>query len=132
MWNTYTTGAIQSGNHIQYCKQHNIPYRTFQLKYQQYNIFNIPNNNKPVREHINRYTGTESGSMNNNELIKLIEDIIVEHTQDQPAALFLDSLGYQYNDHTTQICNKNNISVYRRPANFATWLKPWLQPCCSV
>ena len=45
------------------------------------NIFNIPDN-KPVRDQPNnRYTGTESGHMNHNELIKFIEDIIVEHTQ---------------------------------------------------
>ena len=38
---------------------------------------------KPVRDqHNNRYVGTESGHMNNDELIKFIEDIIVEHTQD--------------------------------------------------
>ena len=39
------------------------------------NIINIPNNNKPVRDqHNNRYTGTESGHMNNTELIKLLEN----------------------------------------------------------
>ena len=39
------------------------------------------------------YVGIELGHMNNNELIKFIEDIIVEHTQDQPAAWLLNSLG---------------------------------------
>ena len=62
------------------------------------NSFNIPNNNKPVRDqHNNRYGGTESGNMNNEELIQFTDDIIVEHTQDQPAAWLLDSLGYQHN-----------------------------------
>ena len=36
MWNTYITDAIQSGNHIQYCTQHNIPYTTFRKKHRQY------------------------------------------------------------------------------------------------
>ena len=49
--------------------------------------------------------------MNNLELIKLIEDAIVEHTKDQTAALLLDSLGYQHNDRTIQTCNKYNITV---------------------
>ena len=89
------------------------------------NIFNIPNNSKPVRDmYNNRYTGTESGNMNHNELIKFIEDIIVEHTQDKPAALFLDSLGYQHNKETTQTCNKHNITVYRIPPNTTAWLQP--------
>ena len=34
--------------------------------------------------------------MNNDELIKFTETIIVEHTQDQPAAWLLDSLGYRH------------------------------------
>ena len=63
--------------------------------------------------------------MNNDELIKFIEDIIAEHTQDQPAALFLDSLEYQHNDKTTQICNKHNITLYRIPVNSIAWLQPW-------
>ena len=51
------------------------------------NIFNIPNNNNSVRDQPNnRYVGTDSGHLNHNELIKFIEDIIVERTQDQPAA----------------------------------------------
>ena len=33
IWKTYITEAIQSGNHIQYCKQHNIPYTTFRNKF---------------------------------------------------------------------------------------------------
>ena len=53
--------------------------------------------------------------MNNHELIKFIEYSIVEHTQDQPAALLLDSSGYQHNDHTTQTCNKHNVTLYRIP-----------------
>ena len=61
--------------------------------YNTINIFNIPNNDKPVRDTAgNRYTGTESGKMNNDELIKFIEDIIVEHTQDRPAAFLLTHL----------------------------------------
>ena len=36
MWKTYITEAIQSGNHIQYCTQHNIPYTTFKHKYSDY------------------------------------------------------------------------------------------------
>ena len=36
MWKTYITEAIQSGNHIQYCKQHNIPYTTFRNKFSEY------------------------------------------------------------------------------------------------
>jgi hypothetical protein len=89
------------------------------------NVFNITNNTKPVRDHDNnRYTGTESGNMNNDELIKFIEDIIVEHTQDQPAALFLDSLNYQHNDRTKETCNNHNITVYRIPPNTTGWLQP--------
>ena len=49
--------------------------------------------------------------MNNDELIKFIEDIIVGHTQDQPAAWLLDSLGYQHNNLTIDICNKHSITV---------------------
>ncbi len=91
----------------------------------QVNIFNIPHNDKPVRDSEgNRYTGTESGNMNNEQLIKLIEDIIVEHTQDQPAAWLLDSLGYQHNNRTLDICNKHNITVYRIPPNTTGWLQP--------
>ena len=71
-----------------------------------------------------RYTGTESGNMNNDELIKFIEDIIVECTQDRPAALFLDSLGYQHNNRTIETCNKHNITVYRIPPNTTAWLQP--------
>lgn len=51
--------------------------------------------------------------MNNHQLIKYIEDTIVEHTQDLPAALLLNSVGYQNNDRHTQICNKHKITVYR-------------------
>ena len=47
--------------------------------------------------------------MNNDELIKFIEEIIVEHTQDQPAAWLLDSVGYQHNSRTLEVCNKHNI-----------------------
>ena len=36
MWNTYITEAIQSGNHKQYCTAKNIPYRTFNNKYKEY------------------------------------------------------------------------------------------------
>ena len=62
-------------------------------------MFNISNNSKPVRDTAgNRYTGTESGNMNNEQLIRFIEDIIVEHTPDKSVALFLDSLGFQHND----------------------------------
>ena len=66
----------------------------------------------------------ESGNMNNDELIKFIEDIIVEYTQDRPAALFLDSLGYQHNSLTLEVCNKHNITVYRIPPNTTAWLQP--------
>ena len=41
-----------------------------------------------------------------------------------PAALFLDSLGYQHNKETTQTCNKHNITVYRIPPNTTAWLQP--------
>ena len=68
--------------------------------------------NKPIRDTCdNRYTGTDSGNMNNDELIKFIEDIIVKHTQDQPAACLLDSLDYQHNNRTIRLCNKHNITV---------------------
>ena len=50
---------------------------------------------------------------------------IIEHTQDQPAALLLDSLGYQHNDRTSQTRNKHNITVYRIPPNTTGWLQPW-------
>ena len=36
MWKTYITEAIQSGNHKQYCKEHNIPYTTFRNKHSEY------------------------------------------------------------------------------------------------
>ena len=56
------------------------------------NIFNILNNDKPVgSQYNNRYVGIESGNLNYDELINIIEDII-EHAQDQPAALFTDAL----------------------------------------
>ena len=81
------------------------------------NIFNIPNNNKSVREQSNnRHAGTH---MNNTELIKFIEDIIVE-----PAAWLLDSLDYQHNKRTFDLCNKHNITVYRIPPNTTGWLQP--------
>ena len=62
--------------------------------------------------------------MNNDELIKFIEDIIVEHTHDQPAAWLLDSLGYQHNNRTLEVCNKHNITVYRIPPSTTGWLQP--------
>ena len=61
--------------------------------------------------------------MNNVELIKFIEDIIVEHTQDQPAVWLLDSLGYQHSNRTIDIYNKHNITVYRIPPNTTGWLQ---------
>ena len=63
----------------------------------------------------NRCVGTESGHMNNDELNKFIETITVEHTQDQPAAWLIGSLGYQHNNRTIDICNKHSITVYRVP-----------------
>ena len=36
MWNTYITEAIQSGNHKQYCRTHNINYKTFNRKHTEY------------------------------------------------------------------------------------------------
>ncbi len=36
MWNIYITEAIQSGNHLQCCTQHNIPYTTFRKKFSEY------------------------------------------------------------------------------------------------
>ena len=50
--------------------------------------------------------------------------ILVEHTQDQPAAWLLDSLGYQNNNRTVEVCNKHNITVYRIPPNTTGWLQP--------
>ena len=47
--------------------------------------------------------------MSNHELIKFIETIIVEYTQDQPAALLLVLLGYQHNYRTTQNTVINTI-----------------------
>ena len=89
------------------------------------NIFNIIDNNKAVRDQYNiRYGGTELGHMNNDELIKFIEDIIVEHTQDQPAVWLVDSLCYQHNNRTIDICNKHSITVYRIPTNTSGWLQP--------
>ena len=63
--------------------------------------------------------------MSNDELIKIIEDIIVEHTQYQPAVLLLDSLGYQHNDPATQTRNKHNTTVYKVPPNTTAWLPPF-------
>ena len=50
--------------------------------------------------------------------------IIVEHTQDQPAAWLMDSLGYQHNNRTIYICNKHSITGYRIPPNTTGWLQP--------
>ena len=47
MWNTYITEAIQSGNHKQYCTQHNIPYTTFKRKYNDYKKANNKENWSP-------------------------------------------------------------------------------------
>ena len=76
-------------------------------------VFNISGNVDPVRNSDNnRYTATKSGVMNNDGLIKFIEaTILVKHTIDKPAALLLDSLGYQHNDRTTQTCDKQYNSV---------------------
>ena len=84
------------------------------------------NQYQPVRDTAgNQYTGTESGNMNNDELIKFIEDIIVEHTHTRPTScIFLDSLGYQHNSRTLEVCNKHNITVYRIPPNTSGWLQP--------
>ena len=47
---------------------------------------------------------TQKDQTSNVEYIcKFIETIIVEHTQDQPAALQLDLLGHQRNDHTRHV-----------------------------
>ncbi len=48
----------------------------------------------------------------------------VEHTQERPAALILDALGYQHNERTKQICNKHNITLYKVPPNTTGWLQP--------
>ena len=47
MWNTYITEAIQSGNHQQYCTEHNIPYRTSKRKYSDYKKANNKENWSP-------------------------------------------------------------------------------------
>ena len=47
MWKTYITEAIQSGNHQQYCTEHNIPYRTFKRKYSDYKKANNKENWSP-------------------------------------------------------------------------------------
>ena len=47
MWNTYITEAIQSGNHQQYCTEHNFPYRTFKRKYSDYKKANNKENWSP-------------------------------------------------------------------------------------
>ena len=57
--------------------------------------------------------------MNNDELIKLIETIIVEYTQDQPTVLLLDSLGYQHNDRATRTCNTHSITLQRTYEQFS-------------
>ena len=44
MWNTYITEAIQLGNHQQYCTELNIPYRTFNRKYDEYKQSNDKEN----------------------------------------------------------------------------------------
>ena len=54
----------------------------------------------------------------------MIQNVTVEDIQDQPAALLLDSVGYQHNDRTTQTCNKHNITLYRIPPNTTAWLQP--------
>ena len=62
--------------------------------------------------------------MNNNELIKFIDDIIAEHTHDQPSASLLDSIGYKHNGRTTQTCKKHNTTLFRIPTNTTAWLQP--------
>ena len=47
MWNTYITEAIQSGNHQQYCIEHNIPFTTFKRKYSDYKKANNKENWSP-------------------------------------------------------------------------------------
>ena len=53
---------------------------------------------------------------------------MVEHTQDQPAAWLLESIDYQHNNRTIDLCNKHSITVYRIPPNTTGWL----QPCDSI
>ena len=36
----------------------------------------------------------------------------------------LDSVGYQHNNQTIDICNKHNITVYRITPNTTGWLQP--------
>ena len=80
----------------------------------------ITNNNNTRTVNIDNSTTTKY-SINR---FKFIETIIVQHTQDQPAALLLDSQGYQHNDFTTQTCNYHNITLYRKPPNTTGWLQP--------
>ena len=91
----------------------------------QYNVtvFNTPGNTQSVRDEFNNlYTNSESGNRNNDKLIKFIETVTADYTQDKPAALFLDSLGYRHNKLTTGVANKLNITVYRIPPSTTAWL----------
>ena len=119
MWNTYVTEAKQSGHHKQYCIEYNIPYTTFRKKHRQQQPITINNNTEAVN--IDNSTTTDY----NINIFKFVQTIIFEHTPDQPAALLLDSVGYQPNDRITQTCNNRNIAVYRIPPSTTAWLQPY-------
>ena len=61
MWHTYITEAIQSGNHKQYCTQHNIPYRTFNRKYDEFKqSINLENWSPKSKRRYNHRVFTDS------------------------------------------------------------------------
>ena len=96
------------------------------------NINNSIRNHIPdTNAHCNLYTTTKGGSMTPERLLNFINPVIIKDTDRAPAALFLDaasinrsdatrlldSLGYQHNDRTIDMCNKHTITVYRTPPN---------------
>ena len=61
MWNIYITEAIQSGNHLQCCTQHNIPYTTFRNKFSEYKQSTDKENWSPIsKRRYNNHVFTDS------------------------------------------------------------------------
>ena len=60
-------------------------------------VLNIQSNTKPVTDSNNNlYVGIKSGNMNQNQLISFVIEVIIKYTEGRPAALYMDSLGYQH------------------------------------
>ena len=92
---------------------------------------NIPNNTINIHIHIpdrdkhgNLYTLTKGGSMTQERLINVINQVITNHTDGIPAALFLDAASINRSDATHELCNKNNITIVPIPPNTTAWSQP--------